>query len=339
MVRTRRIFFALALCTLSASVSADVTYLVDEPGRWSPWKFRSEPFTSKSYGASAADLKGFDAQLRTLDAIIRRAPAVAQPVGFSAQTWGHLSGYAQIAPGQPKGSDLPLGGGLTFGAFAIFEYERNGKTLREVGGETQLMQFVVNDIQPELLGARQRPYEWEGVDTDAFMQPAEAGTVAGFPRYGNYIMINKRQDPLWVPVSLAGALRLVIAAQQKRLDYLKETRGPAKVMRDYEQTIAAIEAHIAALPAGERLAPACIGNGTSWQQRFHAAESSGCTPLVRPNWAFFDRRLPRATPQVLLVNDIARCYEGRQSNTPGGCTTNRQLLESLDRQALMDWLH
>jgi hypothetical protein len=339
MVWTGGIFFALALCTLSASASADVTYLVDEPGQWSPWKFRAEEFARKGYGASAADLKAFEAQLRVLDAIIRRAPTVAQPVGFSPRTWGHLAGYGAVAPGQPKGSDLPLGGGLSFGGFAIFEYQRNGKTLREVGGETQLMQFVVNDIQPELLGARQRPYEWEDVDTDAFMQPAEAGTVAGFPRYGNYIVIKKRQDPLWVPVSLEGALRLVIAAHQKRLDYLKDTRGPEKVMRDYEQKIAAIEAHIAALAPEQRSAPACIGNGISWLQRFHAAESSGCTLLVRPNWAFFDRRLPRSTPQVLLVNDIARCYEGRQSNTPGGCTTNRQLLESLDRQALMDWLH
>ena len=42
---------------------------------------------------------------------------------------------------------------------------------------------------------------------------------------------------------------------------------------------------------------------------------------------------------VLLVTDIARCYAGKPSTDPGGCTTNRQLLESLDRQALMDWLH
>jgi hypothetical protein len=339
MVWTRSVVFGMGLCVLSASAVADITYLVDEPGQWSPWKFRAEGFTRKSYGASAADLKAFEAQLRALDAIIRRAPAVAQPLGFSPRTWGHLAGYGAVAPGQPKGSDLPLGGGLSFGAFGIFEYQRNGKTMREVGGETQLMQFVVNDIQPELLGGRQRPHEWEGVDTDAFMQPVESGAVAGFLRYGNYIVIKKRQDPIWIPVSLEGALRLVIEAQQKQLDYLKETRGPAKVMRDYEQTIAAIEAHIAALAPGERSAPACVGNGISWQQRFHAAESSGCTPLVRPNWAFFDRRLPRSTPQVLLVNDIARCYEGRQSDGPGGCATNRRLLESLDRQALMDWLH
>jgi len=312
----RTIFGALTLCVLAAT-SCGADSLVNEPGRWSPWKFRAEPFTRKLYAASGADLSALDAQLRVLDAIIRRASAVAQPVGFSCQTWGHLSEYAAIAPGQPKGSEMPLGSGLTFGAFPIFEYQRNGRTVRDDGGETELMNFIVNDIQPQ-----------------------SSGTVVGFPRYGNFIVITKRKEPIWVPVSLEGALRLTIAAEQKRLDYLKETRGPAKAIRACEDKVATIESHIAALPLSQRSAPSCLSSrGSSWEQRFQAGASSECTPLMRPNWAFFDRRLPRSVPQVLLVTDIARCYEGKQSITPGGCTTNRKLLESLDQQALMDWLH
>ena len=339
IVWVRRTVLASILSVLAPSVGA-IDYLVNEPGRWSAWKFRAQPFTTKLYGASANDLNAFETQLRALDAMIRRAPAVAKPIGFSAQTWGYLSAYEAIAPAQPKGVELPLGGGLSFGAFSIFEYQRNGKTVREDGGETQLMNFVVNDIQPALLGGRQRPSEWEGVDTDAFLQPASSGVVAGFPRYGNYIVITKRQTPIWLPVSMESALRLVIAAEQKRMVYLRDTRGPAAEIQRIEAKIAGLESHIASLRPEDRAAPACsTGRGEAWGQRFQIGVAADCRPLVRPNWAFFDRQLPRSAPQVLLVTDIARCYAGKPSTDPGGCTTNRQLLESLDRQALMDWLH
>jgi hypothetical protein len=251
-----------------------------------------------------------------------------------------LEGFGAVAPGQPKGTELPLGGGLSFGAFAIYEYQRNGKTVRDDGGETELMQFVVNDIQPELLGHRYRPYDWVDVDTDAFVQPQETGSFAGFPRYDSYIVIKRRADPLWVPVSLESSLRLVIASVQKRLVYLKDTRGPATEIKKAEDKIAGIESHIASLRPEDRGAPACwTGRGEAWGQRFQIGASPDCRPLVRPNWAFFDRRLPRSAPQVLLVNDIGRCFENRKSTSPSGCPTNLKLLESLDRQALLDWLH
>lgn len=335
----RTIILALATSTFAASANA-VDYLVNEPGRWSPWKFRAEPFTRKLSGVSGADLNAFEGELRALDAMIRRAPPVAKPTGFSAQTWGHLAGFGAVAPGQPKGTELPLGGGLSFGAFAIFEYQRNGKTVREDNGETELMQFVVNDIQPELLGHRYQPSDWEGVDTDAFVQPQETGSFAGFPRYDNYLVIKKRADPLWVPVSVENALRLVIASVQKRLTYLKETRGPAMEIKKAEDKIAGLEAHITSLRPEDRVAPACwTGRGEQWGQRFQIGSAPDCRSLVRPNWAYFDRRLPRSAPQVLLVNDIGRCFENRKSDSPAGCPTNLKLIESLDRQALMEWLH
>jgi len=339
-MKTGTVALAAMLCMFAAGADA-VDYLVNEPGRWSAWKFRAEPFTRRAYGASGADLTAFEAELRALDALIRRASAVAHPVGFSAQTWGNLSGYAAQAPGQPKGDELPLGGGLTFGAFSIFSYERNGKTIREDGGETELLQFVVNDIQPPVLDGRVRPYEWEDVDTDAFVQPQEKDAVSGFPRYGNIIVIKKRPAPVWVPVPVEQALRLVIAAEQKKRRYLVETHGSEAAIKRIEEKIASVEAHIASLRPEDRGAPSCWtarGNG-GWGQRFQIGAGPDCRPLVRPNWEYFDRRLPRSTPQVLVIFDVARCYEGRQVERPGGCATNRRLLDTIDRQALLDWLH
>lgn len=339
-MRVMTIFLLLLLSAFSVGAYA-ADYLVNEPGRWSPWKFTPQPFASKSYGASGADLKAVENELRTLDAMIRRAPFVAQPVGFSAQTWGHLSGYAEIAPGQPKGADLPLGAGLSFGAFAIYQYERNGKMIRNDSGETELMQFIINDIQPGALGARDRPSEWgDDVRTDAFMQPAETGSFLGFPRYGNFIVIKKRSDPIWLPVSLEEALRLELAAKKKNAAYLKEVRGSAGNIAKADAAVVAAETHLAGLSKEDRAAPVCWATGFNLPQRFQiVGATSECRPLVRPNWAFFDRRLPRSAPQVLLVSDIGRCFDGYKRTSPGGCPVNLKLLESLGRQALLDWLH
>jgi hypothetical protein len=123
--------------------------LPDAPGTWKPWKpFAASGASRQEQAATPALVKAFEAELLALNAILRRAPAVASPIGFSVETWGNLNGYrvSEHAPGQPPGAGRPLSGGLTFGAFPIFEYERNGKTIREDTGETALQLFLVNQI-------------------------------------------------------------------------------------------------------------------------------------------------------------------------------------------------
>ena len=120
------------------------TLLPDAPGTWKPWKpFSATRARVQDQAATPALVKAFEA--RTAGAQRDPAPRarVASPVGFSVETWGHLAGYhvSEHAPGQPAGAALPLAGGFTFGAFPIFEYERNGKTIREDTGETALQQF------------------------------------------------------------------------------------------------------------------------------------------------------------------------------------------------------
>jgi hypothetical protein len=53
-------------------------------------------------------------------------------VGFSVETSGFLASYqvSEHAIGQPLGAAMRLSGGLDFGAFPIFEYERSGKMIR-----------------------------------------------------------------------------------------------------------------------------------------------------------------------------------------------------------------
>jgi hypothetical protein len=123
-------------------------------------------------------------------------------------------------PGKPAPRSLPLSGALTFGAFPIFEYERNGKIVREDTGETALQIFQVND---PWMGSSRKPEEWGGAETDAFIQPRRNGELAGIPRYGDMLVFAKAPESLWVPVPFSAAIDLVAANRRDEVASFQET--------------------------------------------------------------------------------------------------------------------
>ena len=208
--------------------------LIDAPGTWKPWKpFSAVASVRTERGATAAEVKAFEATLLALNAILQRAPGVATPRGYSVETWGSLSGVGLAIPGKPPGRAWPLGGELEFGAFPIFEYERNGKTIREDTGETALLNFQVND--PWIQSGR-GPVEWGTVETDAFMQPQLNGEVAGIPRYGDILVMAKPTASLWTPLPLGEALGLVAASRRTDVasfqESLEKFKARLAVVRD-----------------------------------------------------------------------------------------------------------
>src|SRR5688572_7311989 len=122
------------------TVFSQVRYRPTETGPWRAWSFTAVPATRQQRGATAAEVQAFQARLQELGAIIKRAPAVATPIGFAGEVWGHLDGYGPVAPGQPPGRAVPLAGALSFGAFPLIEFQRNGRLANEdlKGGETEL---------------------------------------------------------------------------------------------------------------------------------------------------------------------------------------------------------
>ena len=65
------------------------------PGTWKPWKpFSAISSARTASGATPAEVKAFEATLLELNAILRRAPGVATPRGFSVETWGVSAGPA-----------------------------------------------------------------------------------------------------------------------------------------------------------------------------------------------------------------------------------------------------
>ena len=213
--------------------------LPDAPGTWKPWKPLSTSTGAggvKEQAATPALVKAFETELLALNAILRRAPGVATPAGFSVETWGSITGYrvSEFAPGQPAAGKLPIAGGFTFGAFPIFEYQRNGKTIREDTGETALQQFLINKIDSSLFN--RSVTDWGSLDTDAFQKPMPQGQIAGLPRYDDGLIIARDPAALWTPLSQRAALDLVAKARQIVVDGFEETLAATKaqlaVVRD-----------------------------------------------------------------------------------------------------------
>jgi len=107
-----------------------------------------------------------------------------------------------------------------------------------------------------------------------------------------------------------------------------------------EQGLASVRTMAAGLSAADKAAPACYASrDTVSISRFRRAPSSGCDPLVRPNWKLFNPALPRTAPQVLTVWNWDQCLvPDRRVLHVGGCEANKRLLESIDKAALLAWL-
>ena len=163
-------------------------------------------------------MQAFQARLQELGAIVKRAPAVSTPIGFAGELWGHLDSYGPLAPGQPPGRAVPLAGALSFGAFPLIEFQRNGRLANEdlKGGETELLQFAVNQMEGHIYGTT-RPQGWGATLLDAFVEPASGAAVAGLPRIGDVFVVRKNSKPLWVPFPLADALQPVAVDRRTTL--------------------------------------------------------------------------------------------------------------------------
>jgi len=406
MSNTRRFTIIIAAaCSMLASVRAQPWYMTDAAGTWKPWRMQISSSTRAAAKATPMELKAFEAELVKFTGIWRSAPGVAEPRGFSVESYGHLAGTGQRLPGQPALATLPLAGGVTFAAFPIFEFERNGKRVRSDTGETETMGFTVNDIDGGIIG-RPGPEEWRSLEHDVIFPFARTGERAGFPRFDEIVVITKREAPLWTPVAVLEAWQLQEKATRQTLDeataqiakltaavdaeidpaqkakrqaeyernakslpdpaaYLKQM-AEVEVVRErtaraelaptaFEpqrqkkatQELATVQAIIAALTPEERTAPACYVPGTTRVDgRIKPGPANArCTALVRPNYQFFDRALPRSAPQLVILVQAKRCYEDDREREAmerkgwvAGCVANRKLLDTWDRNAILGWL-
>lgn len=389
----------LALGTL---LHGQVRYRPTENGPWRPWHFIAIASARQDRGVTAAELQAWQARLKELADIVKAAPAVAQPVGFAGELWGNLDGYQAIAPGEPPGKALPLAGALSFGAFPLIEFMRNGKLMNEDmrGGETSLLMFTVNQIGRGIYSAP-APAEWSG-DVEGFLQPEAGPAHKGLTRAADVFVLKRHDKPLWVPVSLGDALKPFVATVRQTyesrrdvyarqvaefttwktpaaraarradwaqaakvmpdgqafLDNMEKTDREIEAMntaryapggpeerdvKDAERDLRETEAAVAAFSPAQLASPSCYINSfdkPTTKFRVLQGAPANCRPIVKPNWAYFDATLPRSAPQVLMLNGFERCLrkESLAETSRGGCVVNRELVDTLDWNAVRAWL-
>ena len=157
----------IAICvSASVSVVAQVRFRPTETGLWRPWSFTAVAHARQSRGATTAEVRAFEARLQELAAIVKGAPAVSPPIGFAGELWGSLNSHYPEA-GQPPGRAVPLAGALSFGAFPLIEFTRDGRLVNEdlKGGETELLQFEV--VHPAVENAKNQDARIVGLEEDA----------------------------------------------------------------------------------------------------------------------------------------------------------------------------
>src|SRR5690606_16619330 len=114
-------------------------------------------------------------------------------------------------------------------------------------------------------------------------------------------------------------------------------------VRELESEFREVAGIIAGLSPDSRNAPACYDQGASRladRFRAHAGAPPSCRALVRPNADYFDAALPRSSPQVLMIAAFTRCLQPQSlaATSRGGCVINRELLDSMDWDAVRAWL-
>jgi hypothetical protein len=214
---------------VSLAVSVAVAQTPDRsttPGFWKDWAWDAGPTTVAASGATPADMKTLVTKLLELREVLKSAPAVAHPVGFNAYLQGHFIGFKGPAS-DPKARTSPIAAELWFGAFPQ-EFDPAGNLTQRIG-ETQLLPIMLN-VTP--LGSK--PPEWEKVDTDAFLQPAPLGDVAGLPRFGDVLVLKKNPKDLWSPVSVEASLQLMAAQRKQSIaDHEKAAASIRKSLADW----------------------------------------------------------------------------------------------------------
>lgn len=305
--------FAISVL-VSVAASTQVRYRPTDTGPWRPWSFTAIASARQARGATAAEVQAYQARLQELAAIVKRAPAVAQPIGFAAELWGHLDGYGPPAPGQPAGKSVPLAGAVSFGAFPLIEFTRNGRLMNEdlKGGETQLLQFAVNRIEMDMYSAS-KPMEWGAQEMDAFTEPKTGEPVSGLPRVDDVLVVKKNPKPLWVPLPVEDALKPVI--EERRLAFVSRRDVHAKQVTEFKEW--QTPAKRAERRAGWERAAASLPNGREFLANAEKADAA----IEAMNT---ERLAPGDPKRALSQRPSANCWRRPASSLPSQQSSGRR---------------
>lgn len=329
---------ALVLLVAAAGASAaagQIRYVPDAPGTWKPWAFTAASGNRDRVAARAADVKALEAQLLALNAIIKRTPGFADPIGFSVETVGDLD-LESYRPGQPPLATLPLPATLNFGAYGVYESQRNGKPVRNDTGETAQLLFFVNQVALPLFFARDPLPEFQDLETDVTLLAASQADLFGIPRYGHTLVLKKNPAPIWTAVSLEESLRLAGSGITRRLTSARDVVARLRKQQDELTSPASRDKRIAEYKALAKLSkdPDYLDKMMKVEQRMEASVAQLLGPIkdAEAQAATVERELAAANAALAALPAADRtapaCYASQErsslarfKNNPGAnCT-------------------
>jgi hypothetical protein len=245
------------------------------------------------------------------------------------QGWGSadLEAFVEPATGTPVAGLVRIGD--------LFVVKNNPKPL--------WVPFAIGDALQPILITRREAFEqrrdnyakqvaefaeWQTPAKRAARRAEWQKSAASMPKGAEFVANMEKSD---AQIEAAKKTQLAVGGPEE------------KDVREAERDFKEVEGIVAALSPGQRTAPACYTQGATRlaeQFRLKDGAPASCRPLVKPNWDYFDSKLPRSAPQVLMVDSFARCLtpQSKALTKPGGCVTNRALVESLDWNAVRAWL-
>lgn len=144
----------------------------------------------------------------------------------------------------------------------------------------------------------------------------------------------REKDPEAFLARLQKGEREAESAIRKQVESMTPATNPAWATAT--TALAEAEQDLASLSPEQKTMPACLferATSTRPLVRFGAAGAPGGRPVIRPNWDYFNRSLPRSAVQLITIGDIDLCVASRKfKDSPNryGSTANMALLESLD---------
>ncbi len=272
------------------------------------------------------DLKGGETELLVfaINEIGGRIYGTSKPQGWGS---ADLEAFVEPATGAPVAGLVRLGD--------VFVVKNNPKPLWVPFAMGDALQPIL-ESRRDVFESRRDNYAKEVAEFADWQTPAKRAarraewqkTAASMPKGAEFVANMEKSD---AQVEAAKKTQLAVGGPDEK--------GVREAERDFKD----VEAIAAALSPEQRKAPSCYNQGASRladQFRLKDGAPAACRPLVKPNWEYFDPKLPRSAPQVLMVDSFTRCLTpaSKALTRPGGCVTNRALVDSIDWNAVKAWL-
>jgi hypothetical protein len=168
----------------------------------------------------------------------------------------------------------------------------------------------------------------------------QTGEIQGFPVYNDTVLVitPPLHVPAYVPAPLGRSLRAWIAYLESQVKAMQRTHKPGadpisdRMLASNEERLGSARSMLSSLDPTGQDAPSFWSDSDS---QVLAEERRGSRPIMIPNPAYFNSKLPRSSPQLLQVQvkrfDLSRPASG-DPDSP--LNAERALLENADWQRI-----